>query len=67
MEKLIKEWLEELPEPYRTQALEIYHTQWSDTENPSTESLDQALITAFVWEMTPQGYEYWNKLHEELL
>lgn len=67
MEKLIKEWLEELPEPYRTEALDIYHTQWSDADIPSTESLSEALIGAFVWEMTPQGYDYWNNLHVKLL
>lgn len=62
--KTIKEWLEELPEPYRTQALEnsdIIHN------NNKSDSLPSALDMAFNWPQTNQGWEYWHKLFSELV
>lgn len=64
--KTIKEWLEELPEPYRTQALELYDTYWGDKDVPKTVSLPEALRGAFVWGNTTQGYEYWSSLYKKL-
>lgn len=57
--KTIKQWLEELPEPYRTQALENY-------ENNKVQSLSFALINAFEWYDTPEGIEYWADLNKKI-
>lgn len=53
--KTIKQHFEELPEPYRTQALE--NMAASDDER---DSLKKALYSGFVWAETPQGHDYWS-------
>lgn len=60
--KPIKEWLEMLDEPYRTQALENYTTEDDET----TTTLSDALWSAFAWEKTPQGLSYWYELCNSL-
>lgn len=56
MEKTIKEWLETLPEPYRTEALEN-----ADKEDLDSLEFDlaQAIKAAFLWEYSTQGQAYW--------
>lgn len=54
--KTIKQWLEELPEPYRTQALENYERK------QMSHSLSLALASAFHWHYTPEGWNYWFEL-----
>lgn len=61
--KTIKEWLEELPEPYRTQALENV-SEYSLSQKD--ESLSEALKGAFTWIFTPQGHYYWMDLRDKL-
>lgn len=61
--KTIREWLEELPEPYRSEALE------NMTEGGGykmKESLKAAIGDAFIWQSTPQGYHYWYNLKNSL-
>lgn len=61
--KTIKEWLEELPEPYRTQSinntpkkvLEVYK-----------QSLEKALLASFVWKNSKEGHGYWVFVFESL-
>lgn len=55
--KTIKEWLEELPEPYRTQALK--NTKKLDYV---TGSLERALNCAFDWDSSKEGYNYWGRI-----
>lgn len=59
----MREWLEELPEPYRTQAIE-------NTEATllleRVESLKMAVKCAFVWRNSTQGHEYWELFYETL-
>lgn len=62
--KTAKEWFETLEEPYRTQAIEI--TSNEDMLNLEYEGLLYALYGSFTWFETPQGHEYWGKLHEKL-
>jgi hypothetical protein len=61
--KKIKKWLEELPEPYRSQALE--NTEDRD-DKLEVKSLVTALECAFIWRLSPQGYHYWDKLRKTL-
>lgn len=54
--KTIKEWLESLPEPHRTQAL----ANASDSLTTTTPSLTSAIAGGFAWAYSPEGYEYWD-------
>ena len=65
--KTIREWLEELPEPYRTQAIDNYENpecnmykrgDWTEPEKKQ-ESLVDAIYDAFIWLRTPEGFQYW--------
>jgi hypothetical protein len=61
MQKTIKQWLELLPEPYRTQALVNMEPSKADVMQ---DSLHDAICRAFNWFKTPilQGYDYWNNI-----
>lgn len=59
MSKTIREWFEELPEPYRTQALKNASV---DKLGEESESLAKALFIAFVWMETREGLDYWDVL-----
>jgi hypothetical protein len=56
MKKTAKEWFEQLPEPYRTQALE------NCTAKGEEDSLSEAIFGGFIWSLTPQGYGYWSDI-----
>jgi hypothetical protein len=64
--KTITQWLQTLPEPYRSQALnqpealrfrEYPHSQECD-------SLNEAINNAFLWKGTEQGQDYWLDIAE---
>lgn len=57
--KTIKQWLEELPEPYRTQALE-------NLKSDKYDSIEKALLNAFDWWNSPEGWNYWSEFYMEL-
>lgn len=61
-EKTIKEWLNELPEPYRSQAMKYEGSHW-DKELPS---LKDALGSSFTWADKKEGLEYWLNLYYTL-
>src|ERR1041385_1819313 len=64
MSKTIKEWLSELPEPYKGKALA--HAKLADTlDDSGYNSVQIALFCAFDWTDTPEdeGYHYWKKIH----
>lgn len=61
--KTIKDYLEQLQEPYRTQALN--NTKEEDL-NTIVTNTRKALYFAFTWQTSPEGYDYWNNLHESL-
>ena len=59
--KTVKEWLDELPEPYRTQALEqTSNCRLKDTED----TMYSTLMGMFVWSESHEGNEYWRQLSE---
>ena len=62
--KKVKDWFEELPEPYRTQAIE---NSTKEELNCIEESLTNALSGSFFWFSSPQGQKYWGDLYEKLL
>lgn len=61
--KTIREWLEELPEPYRTQAL-------NNADNLDSKALFKSLYNvlqeAFIWEESPEGGNYWINVQKIL-
>jgi hypothetical protein len=60
MNKTIREHLNDLPEPYRTEALNMLSEQ---SANIIKEKADEALDSAFVWADSPQGFNYWASFH----
>jgi len=63
-QKTIREHLQQLLEPYRSQAL---MNMWWEDINTRYDSARKALYQAFNWSRSPQGYDYWSKVQEEYL
>ena len=66
MEKTIKEWYEELPEPYRTQAITNCETQSPkgyDILNSFSQCKSRAIAQGFFWQTSPEGEEYWSEIN----
>lgn len=63
--KTYVDWFSELPEPYKTQALEnaIYQNRHSD--NHLFVSMARAITETMMWSQTSQGHEYWNELYDK--
>ena len=62
MTKAVIEWIEEdLPSPYKEQALK-------NMVSPRLryDSLKMALVSAFEWMETPQGFDYWKEVYDSL-
>ena len=59
--KTVEQWLNELPEPYRTQALE-------QTDNSDLRRLEPSMYITlggmFVWSESHEGNEYWRQSSE---
>lgn len=60
--KTILEWFNELPEPYKSEAIENMDIDGSQMD----ESIYFALLGAFNWKNSKQGFDYWNNLHDSL-
>lgn len=66
MTKTIEQWFNELPEPYRSQALENTLNQWGEKRLKVHESsIKDALLGGFIWKDTPkeQGQDYWRNFY----
>lgn len=61
MNKTIKEWLSELPEPYKTKALK--YAALEKTEDKTVNTMHEAIMEAFTWGQTIQGKHYWLGLY----
>jgi hypothetical protein len=61
--KIVLEWLETLPEPYRTQAINN-----TDTKHLSMDcnSIKFAIGLGFVWEYSREGFGFWRKFVDSL-
>lgn len=67
--KTIKQWLNELPEPYRSQALENTLNQSGEKRLKINQpSIKDALSAGFIWKDSPkeQGHDYWEKFRNTL-
>ncbi len=59
MKKTIREWYKELPPQIRKEALK---NTANDTLREKTECLSQSIQSAFLWENTSQGHEFWERV-----
>lgn len=57
-ERTIGDYLNTLPEPYRTQAIDNRDSSWNKGK-VLADSLTDALDKAFDWGKTPEGEDYW--------
>lgn len=65
MKKTIREHLNDLPEPYRTEALEN-ESKGANCDGIEEDTISDALMCAFLWSSTPQGFYYWSDFYETL-
>ena len=63
-QKMIKTWFKQLEEPYRTQALANID---KGVEKCYRECVEKALTSAFEWEKSPEGSDYWCALYDKLV
>lgn len=64
----VKKWLSELEEPYRTQALANFENNYlfGGHEGIKASDMVDALFSAFTWDESPEGFDYWDELVYEL-
>jgi len=60
MEKITKQWLEELPSPIREEALFNLLVAAKDFRQTS---MGSALSAGFNWSNTKEGHNYWNQIY----
>lgn len=58
--KSITDWLQDLPEPYRSQALENHKN--GRYPNTMVNTLKAVLSAGFIWSQTNQGISYWQSV-----
>lgn len=66
-DKTYREWFNELPEPYRSQAIDNAIKQGRrNIDREIASSLSNALDLAITWGETPEGHDYWKKLEDTI-
>jgi len=68
MNKTILEWFDLLDPQTKDLALLRYKQNGFSIhdKNLKYETLKRALQCAFVWKNTPEGFEFWQKKHDEI-
>jgi hypothetical protein len=63
----IRQWLERLPEPYRSKAINN-STEKTLNSNPhySSPGIRGALFSAFEFSKSPEGADYWGDYYDSL-
>ena len=67
--KTVKEWLQELPEPQRSEALfnvENHNYNPEFIMSSKHESIKDALTRSFIWAKSEQGHDYWSLIQANL-
>jgi hypothetical protein len=66
MEKTVKEWLSELPEPYKARALANLCREGANKHAATMlrDSMHDALVVAFMWAVSPEGSEFWTAVSD---
>ena len=65
-EKIIRYWLEQLEEPYRSQALKNVEARGGYWNNRIFVSSSEAIKGLFIWHDSPEGFDYWNSKYDQL-
>ena len=72
MKKTALEWFNELPEPYKSQAIEnaTNYSHGGDGDSDVNLSMEHyfmsdAITSSIHWSSTPQGHDYWNRLYDQ--
>lgn len=61
--KTVKQWLEELPEPIRTQAFENNRFQGKEDHlSHEADELEDAINHSFGWDISVQGFKFWESI-----
>lgn len=63
--KTIRDWLSELPEPYKGQALANMDTQRLSNEGGTHANMRSAIEAAFRWLDSTEGTMYWSDLRDK--
>jgi len=63
--KTIREWLEQLPEPYRGQAMANMDIQRPGDLGGEHPCIRNAIEAAFRWDDSKEGHEYWSDLRDK--
>lgn len=64
--KTVRQWAEHLPEPIRTQFLEnVVEQNGEFCLEIIRHDLAGCIIIDFTWSETPQGFDYWDNIHEQ--
>ena len=65
--KTVKDWLDELPQPYRFEAINnVINDRGAKALLRTSESLSDALKIAFYWDEAPEGANYWRHLFAKI-
>lgn len=59
----IEQWLQELPEPVRSQALA---NMWWERAKDECDTLPNALHNAFLWFRSPERFDYWQSIYNAI-
>jgi hypothetical protein len=62
--------LQQLPEPYNEKALKACRAASYNTEgilSVECETPEDAVLAAFVWDLTEEGYQYWSDFYNFLI
>ncbi len=57
--KTMLEWLNELPEPYKTKAINNTHKRLQQMQ---ILNMKHAIGSAFMWANTDERYDYWKQI-----
>lgn len=59
----IGQWLNKLPSPAKEKAINNTKPERLDILPTDGNTLPDALISAFVWDESKEGFEYWSTMH----
>lgn len=67
MKKTIIDWLNELPSPIKERALKGANPEYCDYSKPdATDSLFDAVSCFEDWDNTPEGFDYWASVADNI-
>lgn len=65
-EQTLRHWLDQLEEPYRSQALKNVEARGGYWNNRIFVSSSEAIKGLFIWRDSPEGFDYWNSKYDQL-